>query len=113
MGYSGLVLIHPLLVGGILRSGVGSYDGSSGGRYIRGGRNGGGSSTLLIEPVLVSADGEELVWELFLVVVLDSSSEYSVVFDTPSELVMKGATVKLGLIVLYVTPLRICHFTGV
>ena len=41
---SGLVLIHPLLVGGILRSGagagVGSGDGSSGGRYTGDGRTG-------------------------------------------------------------------------
>ena len=62
--------------------------------------------------MLVSADGEELVWELVLVVVLISPSESSVVFDNPSKLVVNGLTVKLGLIVLCVNPLKIFHFTG-
>ena len=47
-----------------------------------------------------------------LVVVLVSPSEPSVVFDTPSELAVKGLTVKLGLIVLCVNPFRIFYFTG-
>ena len=45
--------------------------------------------------MLVSADGEELFSEIMLVVVLVSSSESSVAFDTPYELVVKGLTVKL------------------
>ena len=61
---------------------------------------------------MVSVDGEELVWELFLVVVLISPSETSVVFDTPSEPWVKGLYVKLGLVMLCVNPLKICHFTG-
>ena len=67
---------------------------------------------MLFDSVLVSADGKELVWELMLIVVLISPSVPSVVFDNPSELVVKGLTIKLGLIVLCVNPLRICHFTG-
>ena len=106
-------LIRPLLVGGRLRSGVGVCDGFPGSRCIGGGRTGGGSSTLLFESMFVSADGEELSWELFRIVVMDSPSERSVVFDTSSELVVKGVTEKLGLFVLCVKPLRIFHFTGV
>ena len=40
-------------------------------------------------------------------------SKIDVVFNTPSETVVKGVGVKLGLIVLCVNPLRICHVTGV
>ena len=112
---SGLVFIRPLLVGGRMRSGAGAGagagGGSSGGRCSGGGRTGWGSSTLLVESVVVSEDGEELVWELSLVVVLISPSEASVVLDTPSEPGMKSLCAKLELVVLCVNPLRICHFT--
>ena len=94
-----MVLIHPLLVGGRLRSGAGagagSGDGSSGGRCTRGGRAGWSSSTLLVGAVGVSKGGEELVFEPRVVVLLTSPSETSVVLDTPSEPGMKGSCVKL------------------
>ena len=95
-----------------MKLGVEFCDGSSGGRCTGGGTTGGGSSMLLFDSVLASTDGEDLVWEIMLVVVLVSHSESSVVFDTPSEFVVKGLTVKLGLSVLCVIPLRIYHFTG-
>ena len=68
---------------------------------------------LLFESVLVPTGGEEIVYEIFLVVVLVSSFTISVVFDTPFELVVKGLTIKLLLMVLCMHPLRIYHFTGV
>ena len=68
---------------------------------------------MLFESMLISADGEELVWKLILIVVLVSPFGRSIVFDTTSELAVKELTIKLGLIVLCVNPLKICHFTGV
>ena len=113
---SGLDLILPLLVGGSLRSsvgaGAGADDGSSGDKYIGGGRTGSCSSTLLIGVEVVSEGGEEVVSEPRGGVILTSPSETSDVLDTPSELGMKGLCVKLGIFVLCVNPLRICHFTG-
>ena len=67
---------------------------------------------MLFESIAASVDGEELVWELILVVVLISPSETSVVFDTTSESGVKGLYFKLGLAALCVNPLRIFHFTG-
>ena len=61
---------------------------------------------------MASEDGEELVWELSLIVVLISPSETSIVLDTPSEPWVKGLCVKLGLVVLCVNPLGIFYFTG-
>ena len=89
---------------------MGAGDGSSGGGCTGGGRTGEGPSTLLFESVVESVDGEELVWELSLVVVLISPSETSIVLDNPSETGVKGLCVKLGLVVLCVSPLRIYHF---
>ena len=113
---SGLDLIRSLLVGGRLRScagaDAGAGDGSSGGKYTRGGRTGWRSSTFLVGVVVVSEGGEEIVCEPRVVVVLTSPSETYVALDTIFEPGMKGLGVKLGLVVLCVNPLKICHFTG-
>ena len=96
-----------------MRPGLGIFDGSSGYGCNGDIRTDEDSSTLLFESVLVSTDGEELLWGLVLVVVLNSPSEPSVVFDTLSELVVKGLTVNLGIMVLCVNPLRIFHVTDI
>ena len=113
---SSLDLIRPLLVDGSLRScagaGTGAADGSSGEKCTEGGRTGWRSSTLLVGVVVVSEGVEEVVPGPMGVVILTSPSETSVVLNNPSEPGMKGLCVKLGIDVLCVDPLSICHFTG-
>ena len=113
---SGLVLICAPLLGGRLRSGAGAGagagDSSSGGRFTGVGRTDWRSSTLLDGVVVASEDGEDVVWEPKVVVLLKSPSETSVVLDTPCEPRVKGFCVKLGLVVLGVNPLGIFYFTG-